>query len=144
ASAPGQLVDVLIAQGIAAAESDAVFDRLFNAEAASMVVSPTAMADVAREMARIGAKRRPRNDDAAAGDKTATATYANKVEEKIAQFWSELLGVRQPDPDADFFDLGGHSLAAVRLFAKIRKEYATDLPLATLFQAPTLRLLAKM
>src|SRR5690606_36756906 len=74
----------------------------------------------------------------------STATYANKVEEKIAQFWSELLGVRQPDPDADFFDLGGHSLDAVRLFAKIRKEYATDLPLATLFQAPTLRLLANM
>lgn len=62
----------------------------------------------------------------------------------MATLWSDLLGVDQAAPEADFFDLGGHSLAAVRLFAKIRKEFLTDLPLATLFQSPTLRSLSEV
>jgi len=144
ASTSEQLVDVLIAQGIGITEAEAVFDRLFNSDANSLVVSPTSMADIAREMARIGANRKKQTARAAVEEGAPSAVYANTVEEKIATFWSDLLGVNQPEPEADFFDLGGHSLAAVRLFAKIRKEYATDLPLATLFQAPTLRLLSNM
>lgn len=56
----------------------------------------------------------------------------------IADVWRELLGVDEVGRDDDFFALGGHSLAAVRLFAKIRKQWNVDLPLATLFQGSTL------
>src|SRR5690606_17309448 len=38
-----------------------------------------------------------------------------------------------------FFDLGGHSLIAVRLFAQIRKTWAVDFPISVLFEAPTIR-----
>jgi thioesterase domain-containing protein/acyl carrier protein len=62
----------------------------------------------------------------------------------LAEAWRELLGVDDVAPDDDFFALGGHSLAAVRLFARIRKHYQVDLPLATLFQAPTLAALAAL
>ncbi|MDF2368247.1 type I polyketide synthase [Sneathiella sp.] len=141
-SAPEQLVDIMIAQGIAAADAPAVFNRILNSDARAIVVSPTSMADISREMARIGAQRRKKTDEGRKEKSGNAAAYANSVEETIAGFWSDLLGVDQAEPDADFFDLGGHSLAAVRLFAKIRKEYDTDLPLATLFQAPTLRLLS--
>lgn len=60
------------------------------------------------------------------------------IEFAIAQMWRELLGVQDIAPGDDFFALGGHSLTGVRLFAQIRKQFAVDLPLATLFQASTL------
>ena len=46
--------------------------------------------------------------------------------------------------DDDFFDLGGHSLTAVRMFSKIKKSYQQDLNLSTLFEARTIRQLAGM
>src|SRR5207237_121289 len=42
----------------------------------------------------------------------------------------------------NFFELGGHSLLAVRLFALLEKRFNKRLPLATLFQAPTIAQLA--
>jgi len=56
---------------------------------------------------------------------------------QLTQIWSEVLGVQPLGVRDNFFDLGGRSLLAVRLFAQIKKIFGFDLPLATLFQAPT-------
>ena len=66
----------------------------------------------------------------------------DEIEQKLAGIWSELLGIETVSLQDAFFDLGGHSLIAVRLFARIRKLWGVDLPLATLFGAPTLEALA--
>jgi thioesterase domain-containing protein/acyl carrier protein len=66
----------------------------------------------------------------------------NDFEEMLVGIWAEVLGVEQVGLDDDFFDLGGHSLVGVRLFAKIRKTYHVDLELAVLFEARTVRQLA--
>jgi thioesterase domain-containing protein/acyl carrier protein len=60
----------------------------------------------------------------------------------LAKIWSELLGIRHVSVKDDFFDLGGNSLTGVRLFAAIRKQFQLSLPLATLFEAPTIADLA--
>ena len=63
----------------------------------------------------------------------------NDIERKLAGFWEELLGVSQVGVADSFFDLGGHSLIAVRLFTMIKKAYGVDFPISVLFEAPTIR-----
>jgi amino acid adenylation domain-containing protein len=65
------------------------------------------------------------------------------VERKLAALWEEVLGVRPIGVTTSFFDLGGRSILAARLFMKITRDFGKDLPLATLFQAPTVEQLAK-
>jgi aspartate racemase len=66
------------------------------------------------------------------------------VEQSLAVFWSEVLGVERVGVNDNFFELGGTSLLAVRLFVRIRKWAGIDLPLATLFSSPTVRELAEL
>ncbi len=66
----------------------------------------------------------------------------SEIEETLARIWSEVLTVTQVGIHDNFFELGGHSLMAVRLFAVMEKEFGRRLPLATLFQAPTVAQLA--
>ncbi len=83
----------------------------------------------------------PAPTQSASADAAADAPR-DEIEQKLAAVWSELLGVDRIRLQDAFFDLGGHSLIAVRLFARIRKMWGVDLPLATLFAASTLEALA--
>lgn len=62
----------------------------------------------------------------------------NRLERDLCEMWKQLLGVNEIGVHDDFFELGGQSLVAVRLFSRIRKHYRVDLPLSTLFEAPTI------
>ncbi|HVR11865.1 MAG TPA: amino acid adenylation domain-containing protein, partial [Thermoanaerobaculia bacterium] len=74
------------------------------------------------------------------------------VEELLAVLWAEILGI-SPAPAGggaavgvtdDFFELGGHSLLAIRLMARIRERFGRELPVASLFRAPTIERLASL
>lgn len=69
---------------------------------------------------------------------TAFAPPESRLERMLAQMWCELLGIQQVGVHDNFFDLGGNSLVAVRLFAAIKRESGISLPLATLFEASTI------
>jgi amino acid adenylation domain-containing protein len=73
-----------------------------------------------------------------------SAVPRDPVEEKLAAIWTAVLGLKQVGIHDDFFDLGGHSLMAVRLFDRIEKTFGIDLPLGTLFEATTISRLAKV
>ncbi len=68
----------------------------------------------------------------------------SRFELRLLALWEETLGVRPVALDEDFFDLGGHSLLAVELFAAIEHELGARLPLATIFEAPTVEGLAEV
>ena len=71
-------------------------------------------------------------------DGGAPAAPRDALEIVLAQVWERVLGLRPVRPLDNFFDLGGHSLLAVRLLAAIAKQTGRELPLATLFRAPTI------
>jgi acyl carrier protein len=59
------------------------------------------------------------------------------LEEIVAHMWSEVLNVERIGVDVNFFDLGGHSLLATQLIAQVRDTFQVDLPLRSVFGAPT-------
>ena len=64
------------------------------------------------------------------------------AEERLAQIWGRLLGIDPIGIHDDFFELGGHSLLGTRLMARIEDAFGVRLPLAKLFQLPTVAALA--
>ena len=60
------------------------------------------------------------------------------LEVTLARLWSELLGVSRVGIHDNFFALGGHSLLATQLTSRIRDEFSVELPLQSLFEAPTI------
>jgi len=64
------------------------------------------------------------------------------LERRLTRIWQELLRLDHIGVNDNFFDLGGHSLLAARLIARIEKQTGTNIPMATLFEAPTVAQLA--
>lgn len=62
----------------------------------------------------------------------------NAIETGLAAIWENLLGVSPVGVEDSFFDLGGHSLIAVRLFAQVKREFKVEFPISVLFEAPTI------
>jgi len=77
--------------------------------------------------------------DALAEDYVAPS---DPVQAKLAGIWEELLAKRPVGIRDNFFELGGHSLIAVRLMRRIEQAFHRKLPLAALFEAPTIEQLA--
>ncbi|OBK43267.1 non-ribosomal peptide synthetase [Mycobacterium sp. 1081908.1] len=76
----------------------------------------------------------------------STTTYRaprNPREGVLAALFAEVLQVPRVGIDDDFFTLGGHSLTATRLVARIRTELSTEVPIRAIFDAPTVTQLAE-
>lgn len=69
---------------------------------------------------------------------------ADSTEQALLSMFRDLLHRQDISVEDDFFDIGGHSLAAARLFTKIEEHFGRRLPLAILFEAPSARRLAAL
>lgn len=63
------------------------------------------------------------------------------TEKTVAGIWASLIphvAAKSIDARDSFFDLGGHSIIAQQMLLKVRKDLAVDIPMSTVFKAPTL------
>ncbi|APX22784.1 MAG: polyketide synthase [Rhodobacteraceae bacterium] len=128
-----------LSQGILPAEGVAAFARALALGAPQVVVSSMDLDALTRQTAAATAEQaspqkfdRPQLD----GDYVAPE---NDIERTLVGFWEDLLGVQTVGVEDSFFDLGGHSLIAVRLFSMVKKTWRIDFPISVLFEAPTIR-----
>ncbi|MFC3528616.1 SDR family NAD(P)-dependent oxidoreductase [Paracoccus mangrovi] len=133
-----------IGQGIPAAIGPAMMSRAISTGLAQVYVSSLDLKSLIAEAALTedaapaeGGFERPDLD-------SDFVEPAPGTQAELAAIWSELLGIAQVGAADSFFDLGGHSLIAVRMFGQVRKKFGADLPISTLFEAPTVAELAAL
>jgi aspartate racemase len=77
----------------------------------------------------------------------ATDTFVasrDSLEQQLTEIWKDVLGVPQIGIQDNFFDLGGNSILAVRLFTHIETRLSRTLPLSVLLKAPTIEQMAAL
>jgi acyl carrier protein len=67
----------------------------------------------------------------------------NEIEQKVAGIWQQLLGIDAVGVEDNFFQLGGQSLVAIQVVARINDLYQIDLPVDTMFQDITVEKLTE-
>ncbi|MCG8554678.1 MAG: amino acid adenylation domain-containing protein [Proteobacteria bacterium] len=87
---------------------------------------------------------RARQERATSGTSPARVAPRNETERVLAALWADVLEVSDVGVFDDFFALGGHSLSAMRIAARIRTELGLDLPPRHLFEASTVATLASV
>jgi amino acid adenylation domain-containing protein len=103
------------------------FDRI-----AAIPLLPSGKVDH-RAIARVVADRGPNVDDAVVDIDEHLAT--------MISIWRDVIGTDDLGPDDDFFDVGGHSIAGMRLLSRIKRSYDVNLELSVLYTDPTPRTL---
>ncbi|MBN8292234.1 SDR family NAD(P)-dependent oxidoreductase [Rhodobacter sp. NTK016B] len=134
-----------LAQGLTAAEGAEGFLRAIATDRRQVVISSLTLPELIAEAAQ------PIEIETGDGQKferpnldSAYVEPRNDVERMLVAMFEELLGVQGVGVQDSFFDLGGHSLIAVRLFARVKKTWSVDFPISILFEAPTVEKVAAM
>lgn len=137
-----------VSQGIAPAEGLAALSRLLAADLpAEAIISSMRVEDLMGQAEALSRTNRSGGDAARFSRPELDSDYApprDATEKTLAELWAKLLGVEGVGIRDSFFDLGGHSLIAVRLFNEIGDKFKIDLPMSVLMQSPTIEALATL
>jgi phthiocerol/phenolphthiocerol synthesis type-I polyketide synthase E len=85
-----------------------------------------------------------RSTEQALAEDAASSPASDAIAEQIRSIWQQVLGLESIEPGQNYFDLGGDSSLAVQMFAHIEEVFGIKLPLATLYDAPTVEELASI
>ncbi len=81
--------------------------------------------------------------DGGAVTQAAYVAPGSDTEVRLAAIWQEVLGVKRVGAQDNFFDLGGHSILATRVLARVKQTFGLTLPLRRFFDAPVVAALAQ-
>ena len=138
-SAAEERLAYLVSQGIQTHEGIEALNRALALGQPQVIVSSLDLPDLIRDAQRIALQdAAPKQQFERPDSDVEYAEPTNEIERHLAGFWQDLLGVKKVGIHDSFFDLGGHSLIAVRLFALIKKTFQTEFPISVLFEAPTI------
>ena len=144
-SSPAQELAAMVRQGILPSEGFEALTRALASGETQPIVSSIDLEALRNRTSAKNAKTAASQDMFARPDlENDYVAPRNEIETTLAGYWRELLGVEQIGVHDSFFDIGGHSLIAVRLFRMIKKEFGVDFPISVLFEAPTIAQLGEM
>ncbi len=136
-----------VSQGIAPAEGLKALDRLLRGDMpAEVIVSSMKIHELIAQAESLS-RAAMTSGEARFSRPELDSDFApprDGVERGLAELWGKLLGVEGVGIHDSFFDLGGHSLIAVRLFNEIADKFEIDLPMSVLMQSPTIEGLATL
>jgi acyl transferase domain-containing protein/acyl carrier protein len=145
----------LLKDGILPREGVEIFTRILETrDALTQVVVSTRDLESRMETSQI--PESPGAVDWMPGTRTNDAVHARpdistpyiapttSLQQKLANIWQELLGITRVGIKDDFFELGGDSLKAATLIARIKKEFHTNLSVRNIFNAPNVKDLSKL
>jgi acyl transferase domain-containing protein len=130
--------------GMTEGEAAAAFDH-----ALGLADEPHLLLSTGDVAARIAEGSRPAASAAGAVHarpelETAYHAPSTESEEMVAEMWQELLGIGRIGVHDDFFGLGGHSLLATQIVSRVRDRFGLELPLKSVFEAPTIARYAEL
>jgi acyl transferase domain-containing protein/acyl carrier protein len=136
--------------GLSLAEGLEAFERIMASSQSQIVVSTQDFPALIERQKSLYKKalldqaetRRDTPHAAFANDDDGNPLAGDELEQLVTTIWRELLGVERINAADNFFDLGGNSLLAIQLIAQLRKTFGLDLPMSSLFEAPTVAGLA--
>ena len=91
---------------------------------------------------KVNRRALPEPDDSRPQLESLHVAPRTPIEELLATIWADLLMLERVGIHDNFFDLGGHSLLATRVVSRVRQSFSVELPLRSLFDAPTIAGLA--
>ena len=131
----GSLADLAESLGIRPDEGVALFDQILASGRSRLLASSVDLDQLQVAEAPAGAAGHHEPAHMSIGSQGANAL------ERVAAIWEELLGVSNVLPDDNFFDLGGHSLIAIRLMSRLQRELGVRLQLTDILESPSLQAL---
>ena len=144
-----QLQQNLMRNGTSAGEGAQIFKRIIGDTLSQVIVCPQDLASLIEqtdnftvtsflEVTKTSTETHPRP-----ALSTPYVEPGNEIEQTIASIWQESFGITQVGVEDNFFDLDGNSLLAIQIVTRLRRAFDIELPMTSLFDAPTVSKLAR-
>ncbi|MEO7022028.1 MAG: SDR family oxidoreductase, partial [Ktedonobacteraceae bacterium] len=86
----------------------------------------------------------PSSVTASGAERSRVPRQRSEVEQALQHIWQEVLGLTDVGLYDNYFDLGGNSLNGLQVMARVRKVFQVQMPVVTLFEAPTISALVEL